>query len=99
MDRIGFKKYYVQGGDWGSRIVSAMSTLFPENVLGHHSNLCFLNTLSSNIKSFVGSLFPEWFAGKQNVHKIYPLSEHFFTLLEESGYFHIQATKPDTVGE
>lgn len=39
MNRLGFKKYYVQGGDWGAGIVSAMSTLYPEEILGHHSNM------------------------------------------------------------
>lgn len=99
MERIGFKKYYVQGGDWGSMIISAMSTLFPENVLGQHSNMCFVNTPSSNIKAIIGSFFPESFAGTGNAHKMYPMSEHFFTLLEEMGYLHLQATKPDTVGQ
>lgn len=30
MNRLGFKKFYVQGGDWGSLIGSDMATLFPE---------------------------------------------------------------------
>lgn len=29
MKRLGFKKYYVQGGDWGSLIGSSLVTLFP----------------------------------------------------------------------
>jgi len=30
MERIGFKKFYVQGGDWGALIASNMGTLFPK---------------------------------------------------------------------
>lgn len=30
MERIGFKKFYVQGGDWGAVIASHMGTLFPK---------------------------------------------------------------------
>lgn len=30
MRRLGFKKYYAQGGDWGSAIGSNMATLFPD---------------------------------------------------------------------
>ena len=30
MERIGFKKCYAQGGDWGAIIVSHMGTLFPK---------------------------------------------------------------------
>jgi len=29
---------------------------------------------------------------------IFPIKKHIGTLLQESGYFHIQSTKPDTVG-
>ena len=30
--------------------------------------------------------------------KVIPLGEKFLFIMGESGYFHIQATKPDTVG-
>ena len=30
MHRLGFEKFYVQGGDWGSVIGMSMATLFPE---------------------------------------------------------------------
>lgn len=30
MLRLGFSKYYVQGGDWGSTISADMSILFPQ---------------------------------------------------------------------
>jgi len=30
MLRLGYNKFYVQGGDWGAGIVNAMSTLFPQ---------------------------------------------------------------------
>jgi juvenile hormone epoxide hydrolase len=30
MKRLGYDKYYVQGGDWGSLIGSNMATLFPD---------------------------------------------------------------------
>ena len=33
MNRLGFNRYYVQGGDWGAIIGTAMSTLFPERYL------------------------------------------------------------------
>jgi juvenile hormone epoxide hydrolase len=34
MLRAGCKKFYVQGGDWGSIIGSNMAAMFPENVIG-----------------------------------------------------------------
>ena len=30
MKRLGYERYYVQGGDWGAIIGSAMATLYPE---------------------------------------------------------------------
>ena len=30
MERLGFEKFYVQGGDWGSQIVSNIATVFPD---------------------------------------------------------------------
>ncbi len=30
MDRLGFEKYYLQGGDWGSVITSVLATYWPE---------------------------------------------------------------------
>jgi pimeloyl-ACP methyl ester carboxylesterase len=38
MNRLGHKKFYVQGGDWGSLVVSSLSVLYPEDILGHHTN-------------------------------------------------------------
>ena len=35
----------------------------------------------------------------EDIHLMYPLSKHWAFKMEESGYFHIQATKPDTVGK
>ena len=50
-------------------------------------------------QQFVGSFFPFFFYPKIESDKIFPLKRNFKNLLEETGYFHIQATKPDTVGK
>ncbi|CAH2229030.1 jg7101 [Pararge aegeria aegeria] len=42
MARLGHDQFYIQGGDWGSIIGSAIATLYPENVLGFHSNLLLM---------------------------------------------------------
>jgi pimeloyl-ACP methyl ester carboxylesterase len=41
MLRVGSKKFYVQGGDWGSIIGSNMAAMFPENVIGKSTRLQF----------------------------------------------------------
>lgn len=99
MQRLGFKNYYLQGGDWGAVITTHMAALFPERVKGLHSNMCVAQMrLLNYIKLFVGSYFPSLVVEPNEIEHVYPMSKPFFFLLEEGGYFHLQATKPDTVG-
>lgn len=53
MNRLGLKKYYVQGGDWGALIASAMATFYPDEVLGHHSNMAVVSVISNVFLSFI----------------------------------------------
>lgn len=100
MIRLGHKKFFVQGGDWGSIIGSNVATLFPDNVIGYHSNYCMLRTALSTLKGFVASAYPQAFVPEpQHIPFVFPMSEKFQLLLLESGYFHLQATKPDTIGK
>lgn len=98
MERLGFKRYYLQGGDWGGILVQHMATFFPEKVLGMHSNMCFVNTPLSNLITFIASYYPRLIIDKEHESLVYPMSSYFKRIIEETGYMHIQATKPDTVG-
>ncbi|XP_075985879.1 uncharacterized protein LOC142983004 [Anticarsia gemmatalis] len=98
MNRLGHKKFYVQGGDWGAAIASVMSTIFPDDVLGHHSNMLVSQHTCSMIRTAVGAVIPSLIVDDHLADRMYPLSKFFAYLLEEFGYMHLQATKPDTVG-
>lgn len=98
MQRLGFEKFYVQGGDWGSVIASDMAVLFPEKIIGLHNNMCTSLNLSNLFWLFVGTYFPSLIGANEHYSKFFPVSEILSFLIEESGYFHIQATKPDTIG-
>ncbi|GAB0093636.1 Epoxide hydrolase [Sergentomyia squamirostris] len=98
MIRLGHQKFYIQGGDWGSLIGSSISTFFPENVIGYHSNLCVILTARSSIKMLIGSIYPSYFIPEEYINWYYPLWPSIKFSLEETGYLHIQATKPDTIG-
>ncbi|XP_076299674.1 juvenile hormone epoxide hydrolase 1 [Lasioglossum baleicum] len=99
MQRLKFDKFYVQGGDWGAHIAANMATLFPEKIIALHSNMCSLSTGSSLFWSIVGTYFPFLVnVDSEHYNKYYPLSTALSTLIEETGYFHLQATKPDTIG-
>ncbi|CAK1547795.1 unnamed protein product [Leptosia nina] len=99
MERIGHKKYYIQGGDFGHIIGSIMATVFPENVLGFHSNMpmVFFHPMAT-FYTLLGSIMPSLIVEPEIYDRIYPLSKQMSFLLEETGYSHLQATKPDTVG-
>lgn len=58
------------------------------SVLGMHSNLCLVFDKRTLLKSILLS-FLSWKKTKKTLS---------FSLLGETGYYHIQATKPDTVG-
>ncbi|XP_076763245.1 juvenile hormone epoxide hydrolase 2-like [Xylocopa sonorina] len=98
MQRVGFKRFYVQGGDWGSVVAANMAALFPEKVRGLHLNMCNSMTLSNFIWLGIGTYFPSLIGVHENYSLFLPISKHISLLLNEFGYFHIQATKPDTLG-
>lgn len=99
MLRLGKTRFYVQGGDWGSAIGTTIASYFPDNVIGYHSNMCAIFTPWANVKQFVSSFYPTYFVGdEKHVEWYYPVSKILMELLKESGYMHIQSTKPDTIG-
>jgi len=99
VNKLGHKKYLIQGGDWGSLIGASIAALYPENVIGYHSNMCAAGMDGINfLKGYIASFYPSFFIpeGYEDFH--YPMGSKFVFMLEESGYFHLQATKPDTIG-
>lgn len=53
----------------------------------------------ASIKLFIASFAPSWFIEDPSfISWYYPFAPKFMYILQESGYMHIQATKPDTIG-
>ncbi|XP_053696691.1 juvenile hormone epoxide hydrolase 1-like [Sabethes cyaneus] len=98
MARLGFKKYYVHGGDWGAIVGNLIATFFQSEVLGFHSTMCTNSAPMATVKTIIGSVAPKFIVGEEYVSHYYPLTEKFKLMLTETGYMHIQATKPDTIG-
>lgn len=98
MLKLNFDRFLVQGGDWGSIIGNQLTTLYPENVIGYHSNMCLVSTPLAFIKMLIASLFPSRFVkqGLEDFH--FPILPQIREGIRETGYFHINATKPETVG-
>lgn len=100
MERLHFNKFYLQGGDWGAIINVNLAKLYPDRVFGIHLNMMPLIPLSSfKVAAFeiIGSLFPKLIFSSPHHHN-QSMLEKFSTMIVESGYMHLQATKPDTVG-
>jgi len=98
MIRLGHEKFFIQGGDWGSILGSDIATLFPQNVYGYHSNLCSSQHPLSQIKMIIKSFFPSFVIAEEHRSFYKPFSNLLMHILEEMGYAHLQATKPDTIG-
>lgn len=101
MERLGFSQFYVQGGDWGSLITTNMAQMKPQCIKGLHLNM-FQSTRGFKVllSLIIGPYLP-FLVGlsQEDVRRLFPYFEkNFYEILRESGYLHIQATKPDTAG-
>ncbi|XP_049456897.1 epoxide hydrolase 1 isoform X2 [Epinephelus fuscoguttatus] len=101
MERLGFSQFYLQGGDWGSLITTNMAQMKPQCVKGLHLNM-FMSTRGFKIllSLMIGPYLP-FLVGltREDVRRLFPYFEkNVWDILRETGYLHIQATKPDTAG-
>ncbi|KAM9810164.1 epoxide hydrolase 1 [Syngnathus typhle] len=101
MELLGFLQFYLQGGDWGSLITTNMAQMKPQCVKGLHLN-SFMSRKGSKVmlSLLIGPYLPCLVSlSREDVRRLFPFfKKQVWTILRESGYLHIQATKPDTVG-
>uniref|UniRef100_A0A1A8HHN7 Epoxide hydrolase n=1 Tax=Nothobranchius korthausae TaxID=1143690 RepID=A0A1A8HHN7_9TELE len=101
MERLGFSQFYVQGGDWGSLITTNMAQMKPDCVKGLHLNMCMSTRGFKVLLSMIIGPYLPFLVGfsREDVRRLFPYFEkNVWEILRESGYLHIQATKPDTAG-
>lgn len=82
MDRLGYSRYGIQGGDWGSTIARDMAYQAPTHVIGLHLNLLFANPPNREAIAKMSDLERRRFSYFQR---------------DESSYFSLQAAEPQTV--
>ena len=88
MLKLGYQRFGVQGGDWGSHIVRAMAIQYPENVAAMHVNMFQTHRMS----------FPEGQPEYTTPEKA-RIDKTFEWFLPTNGaYAMLQATKPVTLG-
>lgn len=100
MLRLGFKKFALQGGDWGSAVTTNIAHYYPKNVIGLHLNTIFMMphaNIRSALISLIGSIAPSLVFSSPTSFS-FSLKNNVMNIVSEGGYLHLQATKPDTVG-
>ena len=78
----GDRRYLLQGGDWGAAVTTWMAHLFPEAVAGLHLNM----------------LIPAADARPEIPDELAWAKRRGELAREETGYFMLQATRPQTLG-
>lgn len=95
MERLGHEKFYVHGGDIGHTIGSHIATMFPNQVLGFHTSFPVNLSKLAQLAWIATEMWQSIMNGDANMS---PVGNKLATFLQESGYLHLQATKPDTIG-
>jgi epoxide hydrolase len=90
MQRLGYQRYGAQGGDFGAIIAPALGRIAPEQVVGVHVNAASVGFIP------YGEVPPDQLASFSDAEKA-RLERLGHFLSEGSGYFQIQATRPQTL--
>ena len=87
MERLGYDRYGVQGGDWGGIIGRSLAGNYPDHVIGFHTNFV-LGGPPPNTDPWAGVSEEERTL----------LADRTGAFAEGSGYQEIQGTKPQSLG-
>lgn len=88
MEALGYPRFATQGGDWGAMLSAQLGHKYAERLIGLHI------TLLGPLDAFSGGVVDpaDYSAGEEGWAQ---RGQNFF--LQESGYFHMQCTRPQTV--
>jgi pimeloyl-ACP methyl ester carboxylesterase len=85
MERLGYRDYVAQGGDWGSAVTSAIGKLNPPQCRGIHLNLAIVQPTAADLSDLTDA--------EQKALAGFQFYDQW-----DSGYSKQQATRPQTVG-
>jgi pimeloyl-ACP methyl ester carboxylesterase len=92
MDRLGYKRYVAQGGDWGDAISEQMALQKPTGLLGIHTNMP--GTLPDNISAaLAGGPVPTDLSGDEK----YAWDQLDFFYMHRVGYAQEMGARPQTL--
>jgi pimeloyl-ACP methyl ester carboxylesterase len=93
MERLGYRRYVAQGGDWGTAISAAMARQSPEGLAGIH--VSFAQMVPLDVLGHVRNGDPAP-AGLSDAEK--RAYEQVADATQHRGYGVIQGTRPQTIG-
>jgi pimeloyl-ACP methyl ester carboxylesterase len=95
MKRLGYTRYFAQGGDWGSGIVQAMGRQAPAGLLGIHTNLP--STVPADVATVLAAGGPPP-AGLSDQEREVFLSLRTYAKEGNSAYVLMMGARPQAVG-
>jgi len=98
MDRLGYTRFYLQAADWGEFVAAAMAVLYPEAIIGYHTNMAISRSPSAILKSLLTYVSPRLVVEEHEDRFVVPFLQKLGHIFSEQGYLHMQSTRPDTIG-
>lgn len=91
MDRLGYKNWVAQGGDWGASVTTTLGEMRPRGLMGIHLNWAFVfpESIPADLSRIPSNLSSEELRAVDQ-------AKRFKT--EGIGYFRHLSTKPQTAG-
>jgi pimeloyl-ACP methyl ester carboxylesterase len=93
MDRLGYKRYVAQGGDWGNAVTEQMALLQPPGLIGIHTNMPATVPAEINAAALAGAPTPPGLSADEK--HAYEQLAYFYK--HGLGYANEMANRPQTL--
>ena len=93
--------FYLKKKDWGSIVATNLALLYPDRIKGIHITLPTIKPSGSTLFSFMATyLIPSLVLYPEEINNLekYSLKHLLKIFWNDLGYFHLQSTRPDTIG-
>ena len=93
MDRLGYKRYVAQGGDWGNAVTEQMALLTPPGLIGIHTNMPAAVPPDIDKAAFAGAPAPSGLSDEEK----HAYDQLAFFYKHGLGYANEMANRPQTL--
>jgi pimeloyl-ACP methyl ester carboxylesterase len=93
MDRLGYKRYVAQGGDWGNAVTEQLALLQPAGLIGIHTNMPATVPADIDKAAFAGAPAPSGLSADER--QAYDQLAYFYT--HGLGYAQEMSHRPQTL--